>query len=115
MGTVYEAHRADDQYRKRVAIKMVSLLGDRTQALARFQRERQLLARLAHRNIAALLDGGVTAEGEPRFSTEHGEGQPTQRGGAGWGARRTPWVGGAANPTLARGRMGGGPRLRRGA
>ncbi|MBK7595527.1 MAG: serine/threonine protein kinase [Gemmatimonadetes bacterium] len=76
MGTVYEAHRADDQYRKRVAIKMVSLLGDRTQALARFQRERQLLARLEHRNIAALLDGGVTAEGEPYFIMEYVEGQP---------------------------------------
>jgi serine/threonine-protein kinase len=76
MGTVYEAHRADDQYRKRVAIKMVSLLGDRTQALARFQRERQLLARLEHRNIAALLDGGVTPEGEPYFIMEYVEGQP---------------------------------------
>lgn len=76
MGTVYEAHRADDQYRKRVAIKMVSLLGDRAQALARFQRERQLLARLEHRNIAALLDGGVTAEGEPYFIMEYVEGQP---------------------------------------
>ncbi len=76
MGTVYEAHRADDQYRKRVAIKMVSLLGDRAQALARFQRERQLLARLEHRNIAALLDGGVTPEGEPYFIMEYVEGQP---------------------------------------
>ncbi|MBK7595981.1 MAG: serine/threonine protein kinase [Gemmatimonadetes bacterium] len=51
-------------------------LGDRTQALARFQRERQLLARLEHRNIAALLDGGVTPEGEPYFIMEYVEGQP---------------------------------------
>jgi serine/threonine-protein kinase len=76
MGTVYEAERVDEQYTKRVAIKMVSVTGDRRQALRRFQRERELLAGLAHRNIAALLDGGVTASGDPYFIMEYIEGEP---------------------------------------
>lgn len=76
MGTVYEAHRADDQYAKRVAIKTVTSANDRVEMQRRFQRERQLLARLEHRNIAALLDGGVTAEGLPYFIMEFVEGQP---------------------------------------
>jgi serine/threonine-protein kinase len=76
MGTVYEAERVDDQYSKRVAIKMVTMTGDRRQALRRFQRERELLAGLTHRNIATLLDGGVSPFGEPYFIMEYIEGQP---------------------------------------
>jgi serine/threonine-protein kinase len=79
MGTVYEGERVDDDFRKRVAIKLVSVVGHRAQALARFQRERQLLARLEHRNIAALVDGGVTDEGEPYFIMEYVEGEPIDR------------------------------------
>jgi serine/threonine-protein kinase len=40
----------------------------------RFRRERQILASLNHPNIARLLDGGVSAEGEPFFAMEHVEG-----------------------------------------
>lgn len=76
MGTVYEAERVDAQYTKRVAIKMVSVTGDRRHALRRFQREREVLAGLAHRNIAALLDGGVSPGGDPYFIMEYIEGQP---------------------------------------
>ncbi|MDX2261555.1 MAG: serine/threonine-protein kinase [Gemmatimonadales bacterium] len=79
MGTVYEGERVDGDFRKRVAIKLVSVVGHRTQATARFQRERQLLARLEHRNIAALVDGGVSEEGEPYFIMEYVEGEPIDR------------------------------------
>lgn len=59
MGAVYEARRIDDAFDKRVALKTVaSGLGGTV--VRRFRRERQILARLDHPNIAALLDGGVT-------------------------------------------------------
>lgn len=44
MGVVYVAVRADDEYRKRVAIKFIPLGMDAESILARFRRERQILA-----------------------------------------------------------------------
>lgn len=76
MGAVYEAVRADDQYRKRVAIKVVQRGLDSELTLARFRRERQILASLEHPNIARLLDGGVTADGRPFLVMEYVEGEP---------------------------------------
>jgi len=76
MGAVWEAQRADDQYRKRVAIKMVAMGRDTESMLRRFRVERELLARLEHGNIATLLDGGVTDEGQPWFAMEYVEGEP---------------------------------------
>lgn len=76
MGAVYEAVRADDQYRKRVAIKLVQRGLDSEVTLARFRRERQILASLEHKNIATLLDGGVTPDGRPFLVMEYVEGQP---------------------------------------
>ncbi|MEP6690356.1 MAG: serine/threonine-protein kinase [Gemmatimonadaceae bacterium] len=76
MGAVYEAVRADDQYRKRVAIKIVQRGLDSDLTLARFRRERQILASLEHPNIATLLDGGVTPDGRPFLVMEFVEGDP---------------------------------------
>jgi serine/threonine-protein kinase len=76
MGTVYEAVRADDQYRQRVAIKLVQRDIDSEIALARFLRERQILASLQHRNIGVLLDGGITPDGRPYLVMEYIEGEP---------------------------------------
>ncbi len=76
MGAVWEAERADRQYTKRVAIKMVAMGRDTEAMRRRFWRERELLARLDHGNIATLLDGGVTDEGQPWFAMELVEGQP---------------------------------------
>src|SRR5580692_9310162 len=64
MGSVYRASRSDDQYRKEVAIKVVRAGLDTRGALARFKSERQILADLDHPNIARLLDGGSTEEGQ---------------------------------------------------
>lgn len=65
MGVVYRAVRADDAYRKEVAIKVASS-GMRSPALLqRFLDERQILASLDHPNIAGIIDGGSTAEGAP--------------------------------------------------
>lgn len=79
MGAVYEGVRADDQFRKRVALKFLrrGLEGD--QAIRRFRYERQILANLSHKNIAALLDGGVSADGQPYFVMEYVDGEPITR------------------------------------
>ncbi len=76
MGEVYRAFRADDQFRKEVAIKLVRSGEDSRFVVSRFKSERQLLASLDHPNIAALFDGGTTDEGVPYFAMELIEGQP---------------------------------------
>ncbi len=76
MGAVYEGRRADDQYHKRVAIKLVQGDLHSPPTLARFRRERQILASLQHRNIATLLDGGVSPDGRPFLVMEYVEGEP---------------------------------------
>ncbi len=71
MGVVLLASRADQQYRKQVAIKLLRPGHDGDHIFRRFQNERQILANLEHPNICRLLDGGVTEEGEPYFVMEH--------------------------------------------
>jgi eukaryotic-like serine/threonine-protein kinase len=79
MGTVYLAVRADDEYHKRVAIKLVKRGMDTEFILKRFRNERQILASLDHPNIAHLLDGGTTDDGLPYFVMEYIQGQPVDR------------------------------------
>ena len=80
MGTVYLAERADDQYRKQVALKLVRAgLTSENEVLRRFRDERQILASLDHPGIARLLDGGVTADGLPWFAMEYVTGTPLDR------------------------------------
>lgn len=76
MGEVYRAVRADDQFDKEVAIKLVRRGYDTDYFVGRFKAERQILATLDHSNIARLLDGGVTDEGLPYFVMELIEGRP---------------------------------------
>jgi eukaryotic-like serine/threonine-protein kinase len=76
MGAVYEGVRSDEQFRMRVAVK---LLGPGLQgelAVRRFRFERQVLANLEHPNIASLLDGGVTPAGLPYLVMEYVDGDP---------------------------------------
>ena len=75
MGTVYLGMRADDQYKKRVAIKLVRRGMDTDNILSRFRHERQILASLDHPNIARLLEGGTTEDGLSYFVMEYIEGQ----------------------------------------
>ena len=74
MGTVYLAERADGQFRKQVAVKMVRPDMDTEFVLARFRRERQVLGRLDHPNIGRLLDGGTATNGTPYFVMEYIDG-----------------------------------------
>jgi tetratricopeptide (TPR) repeat protein len=76
-GAVYLAERSDGTFAKHVAVKLLSAgfvpLRDR------FLRERQLLARLEHPNIARLLDAGTTADHLLYLVMEYVEGVPIDR------------------------------------
>jgi serine/threonine protein kinase/tetratricopeptide (TPR) repeat protein len=76
MGTVYLARRADDQYQKQVAIKLVKRGLGTEFLIRRFRTERQILASLDHPNIAKLLDGGTTEDGLPYLVMDYIEGCP---------------------------------------
>ncbi|MCM3874007.1 MAG: protein kinase [Pyrinomonadaceae bacterium] len=76
MGAIYLAARADDQYEKQVAIKLVKRGMDTEFIVRRFLSERQILAGLDHPNIGRLFDGGVTGDGRPYFVMEYIEGLP---------------------------------------
>lgn len=76
MGAVYLAARADDQYKKRVALKILRADVNAQEVLSRFRHERQILASFDHPNIAGLLDGGSTPNGEPYFVMDYVEGTP---------------------------------------
>jgi serine/threonine-protein kinase len=79
MGTVYEGVRDGDEFRKRVAIKMIRPGRETSLVLKRFRYERKILAGLDHPNIATLYDGGVTDEHHPYFAMEFVQGQPIDR------------------------------------
>ena len=74
MGTVFLAERADGAFERQVAVKVVRRGMDTEQVLQRFQAEREILSRLDHPNIAALLDGGVTPDGRPYLVMEYVDG-----------------------------------------
>jgi eukaryotic-like serine/threonine-protein kinase len=76
MGAVYEAERDDRQYTKKVAVKLVRAGMDTEFILARFRRERQILAHLEHPNVARLLDGGTADDGTPYIVMEYIDGLP---------------------------------------
>jgi serine/threonine-protein kinase len=76
MGSVYLAKRDRGDFEHMAAIKVIrpGLLSERL--VDRFRRERQILARLRHPNIAQLFDGGETEDGSPYIIMEYVEGQP---------------------------------------
>jgi serine/threonine protein kinase len=76
MAAVFLAMRADDEYQKEVAIKLVPPGLDSRELLSRFRNERQTLADLDHPNIVKLLDGGSTPEGSPFLVMDYVEGTP---------------------------------------
>src|SRR5205807_10343746 len=76
MGMVYLATRADGDFRKEAAIKLMRDGFASPSMLARFRTERQILARLEHPNIARLLDGGAIGSGTPYIVMEYVDGVP---------------------------------------
>jgi tetratricopeptide (TPR) repeat protein len=77
MGAVWLAERVDGLINRPVALKLPHLVAARSAGLAeRMAREREILAALDHRNIAHLLDAGVSASGQPFLALEYVEGVP---------------------------------------
>ena len=76
MGEVYRAVRADGEFDRQVAVKLVRSGFDSQFILERFRHERQILAGLDHPNIARLLDGATTDDGIPYLVMELVEGTP---------------------------------------
>jgi eukaryotic-like serine/threonine-protein kinase len=74
MGTVYLAEQTEP-IRRRVALKVVKLGMDTNQVLARFNHERQNLARMEHSGIARILDAGASLRGRPFFVMDYIEGE----------------------------------------
>jgi tetratricopeptide (TPR) repeat protein/tRNA A-37 threonylcarbamoyl transferase component Bud32 len=75
MGEVWVADQVEPVQR-RVALKVVRPGLDSARLLARFEQERQALARMDHPNIAKVLDAGTTAGGRPYFVMELIQGVP---------------------------------------
>jgi serine/threonine protein kinase/Tfp pilus assembly protein PilF len=76
MGAVYLAERADGEFERQVAIKVLKRGTDTDEVLRRFRAERQILAKLNHPCITQLFDAGVTSDGLPYFVMELVTGQP---------------------------------------
>ena len=79
MGRVFLAERADEEFHRRVAIKLIKRGMDTDSVIRHFRNEREILASLDHPNIARLLDGGTSRDGLPYFVMEYIEGQPIDR------------------------------------
>jgi eukaryotic-like serine/threonine-protein kinase len=75
MGTVYLANRVDD-FKKEVAVKVIPPFANSQANKENFRRERQILAKLEHPNIARILDGGTTESGTPFLVMEYVNGVP---------------------------------------
>ena len=75
MSDVYLAERCDE-YQQQVAVKLVRPGLVSRADHNRLKAERQILARLNHRNIARLLDGGTTDDGIPYLVMEYVDGLP---------------------------------------
>jgi len=79
MGAVYLAERADGEFRKQVAVKLLPLGLNTGAARERFLAERQILAQLEHTGIVRLFDAGIAEDGTPFFVMEYVEGEPIDR------------------------------------
>jgi serine/threonine protein kinase len=79
MGSVWLARRNDGRFERQVALKFlnIALLGKEGED--RFKREGKILALLAHRHIAELIDAGVTDAGQPYLVLEYVDGDQIDR------------------------------------
>src|SRR5271166_399299 len=75
MSTVYRGERDDAQYRQTVAIKVLQHATLHPRLRSRLHSERHILATLAHRSIARLIDSGDLEDGTPYLVMEHVAGE----------------------------------------
>lgn len=78
MGQVYQAEQSEP-VRRTVALKIIRSGLDNREILARFEAEKQTLARMSHPSIAKVLDAGTTDHGLPYFVMELVDGVPIQQ------------------------------------
>jgi len=76
MGEVWLADPAGDGPRRHVALKLPHAFMLGPAARARFQQERDVVAALAHPNIAQLYEAGVAASRHPYLALEYVDGTP---------------------------------------
>jgi len=75
MASVWLAERTDLLQGRRVALKLPHGAWRGAAWAARLEREREILATLAHPNIARLYDAGVSDSGQPYLALEYVEGR----------------------------------------
>ncbi len=76
MGEVYLAERSNEDFHKKVALKIIRNEIKSNEQAARFERERTILSSLNHPNIGQLLDGGISSDGRSYFVMEYVDGLP---------------------------------------
>ncbi len=76
MAVVWLATRADGAFQRQVALKLPQVSRMRPDLGERFARERDILAKLEHPNIARFYDAGVSADAVPYLAMEFVEGEP---------------------------------------
>lgn len=76
MGSVWLAERADGLFKRHVALKLIHPALAGWVMNERLAREREILANLAHPNIARLLDAGFAEDGQPYLALEYVDGTP---------------------------------------
>ena len=76
MADVWLARRDDGAFSREVALKLPLMSWLRRDLAVRFARERDILARLEHPNIARLYDAGVSTAGLPYLAMEYVDGHP---------------------------------------
>jgi serine/threonine protein kinase len=76
MGAVWRARRSDGVIKRPVALKLPHMGLYGRELIARFASERDILAELAHPNIARLYDAGFSATGQPFLALEYVAGAP---------------------------------------
>ena len=76
MGEVYLAERINEDFHKKVALKIIRNEITSNEQAARFEKERMILSSLNHPNIGQLLDGGISDDGRSYFVMEYVDGMP---------------------------------------
>lgn len=79
MAEVFLAKAHDQASPRWVALKIIRLGFDTDELLGRFDRERQILDRIRHPNIAQLYEGGAGPDGRPYLAMEYVEGHSIER------------------------------------
>jgi serine/threonine-protein kinase len=77
--TVFRAFREVEGVRQDVAVKLLARGLYTPEAQRQFRREREALARLRHRSIARLIEGGIADNGLAYIALELVDGQPITR------------------------------------